>query len=89
VTSWHECTGDERTDSATFTAMSISAQVNAAKGPMVICSGEDWTLELIQTYLRSLIPMQLYDFVEDAISKSPTRVSFRKAQPFSRQIFST
>lgn len=66
ITSWHELTRTDAEEASTVFALNISAQVNAATGPLLVRSEVPWSMEIMEQYVRSLTPIDFKQFVAEA-----------------------
>lgn len=66
IRSWEKMSGVEESDSTLFFAMSLSARINHGLGPLKINSDDEWTPELMTSYLHSLSDEDFKSFVKDA-----------------------
>ena len=70
IVSWYEIQGavgkEIEEDGATYFAMSLAARVNGSQGPMLVKSDIPWTIKTMETYLRTLSPVAMKDFLVEA-----------------------
>lgn len=66
VASWHQLTTNEAETKAVMFGMTISSQMNMGSGILKIQSKEEWTPELLESYVNSLSLAKRAEFIKES-----------------------